>query len=471
MIEIELGDRLTEPPVGERPLVRTWFTARWVRIAAVLAVLLATMTAAGVGPPRLSAATIPARLGASVVTGTDRIFVIDPVDPTAEPRQQVSAYRLPDGAPLWRVRMPVPGPLGGHTLIGHTLVLTSDWGSVAPRRTVGVDTATGAVSWLRTASYETASADGDVLLWVQDTDVGAGEPGWDDSPNGWGVLSPGTLEAVAPDTGAVRWSLALPAGAVRGYAGPDAPTDPGPEGPLPEAVVTRGPTGRIEVRDLTSGAVVRSANLPRPPTLGSGQWPPQVVGNLLLVPDGAQSLTAYGLDSFDRRWTIDWDVDREPWPQPCGRLLCTFRPQGGVRVLDRDTGAIRWSDPRWSSLLPVGPYLLGSGEARPMLAAGLSVLDPATGRVLGDLGSWQVLGRSPDGETGTGHRQPAGGTRLIGVRIGSDGRAWVADLDPASGSARRLAVLPDVSGDCQTVAGLLVCRRLTGAIGVWRLPG
>jgi hypothetical protein len=139
-------------------------------------------------------------------------------------------------------------------------------------------------------------------------------------------------------------------------------------------------------------------------------------------------------------------------------------------VLDRDTGAIRWSDPRWGSLLPVGPYLLGSNEARPMLAAGLSVLDPATGRVLGELGSWQVLGRSPDDATRPGDGQPAGDTRLTGVRINSDGRAWVADLDPAAGTARPLAVLHDVSGDCQATDGLLVCRRLTGAIGVWHLP-
>ncbi|MGW4465354.1 hypothetical protein [Micromonospora sp. NPDC004704] len=471
MIEIDLGDRLTEQPVEERPLARTWLANRWVRIAAVLAVLLATVTAAGVGPPRLSVATIPARLGASMVTGTDRIFVVDPVDTSTEPRQQVSAFRLADGALLWQVRMPVPGPLGGHTLIGHTLVLTSDWGSVAPRRTVGVDTATGAISWLRTATYETASASGDILLWVPDTDVGSGGPGWDDSPNGWGVLSAGTLESVAPDTGAVHWSLPLPAGVVRGYAAPAGSADPGPEGPLPEVAVTRGTTGRIEVRDLGSGAVVRAAHLPRPPALGSGQWPPQVVGDLLLVPDGPQSLTAYGLDAFDRRWTIDWDVDREPWPQPCGPLLCTFRPQGGVRVLDPATGAVRWSDPRWSNLLPVGPYLLASSEARPMVAAGLNVLDPATGRVLGDLGSWQVIGRSPGAGAAPGSGKPADPVRLIGVRIRSDdGRTWVADLDPASGSTRPLAVVPDVSGDCRVTDGLLVCRQLSGAIGIWHLP-
>lgn len=460
MAEIELGERLVEPAVVDRPLGRCWLTARWLRLGVVLAMLFATMTAAGTRPMPLTQVTIPARLGALVVTGVDRIFVIDPVDTTMEPRQQVSAFRLPDGAPLWRVRMPVSGPLGGHTLIGDTLVLTSDWGSVAPRRTVGVDIATGAVSWSRTGSFEAATASGDVLLWIPDADIAhPGTPGWNDSPGGWGFLPPGTLQAVAPHSGAVRWSAALPGGVVRSYGGQ---IDEFPAGwsvaPLPQVAVTPVPSGRIETRDLATGQVVRSAELPRLPAVGSGQWPPQVVGDLLLVPDGRQSVTAYGLDRFDRRWTMQWDVDREPWPVQCGRMLCVFRPQGGVRMLDRDSGAIRWTDPRWSNLLPVGSYLIASNEARPLLAAELAVLDPATGRVLGDLGAWQVVGRS------------AGTTRLTGVRTGPDGRTRVADLDPASMSARVLAVLPDISGDCRSADGLLVCRRLSGALGIWRLP-
>ena len=459
MVEIELGERLAEPADEDRPLARSWLAARWVRLGAVLAILLATMTAAGTGPARMTAVTIPARLGAVMVTGDDRIFVIDPVDTTTEPSQQVSAFRLRDGALLWRVRMPVPGPLGGHLLIGGTLVMTSDWGSVAPRRTVGVDTATGAISWLRTATFETATANGDVLLWTPDPDVGApGGPGWDDTAVGWGFLPPGTLQAVVPDSGVVRWSAALPSGVVRGYGGqPDAFSADWSDGPHPVVAVTRLPAGRVEVRDLASGRVVRSAELPQLSAVGSGRWPPQVVGDLLLIPDGQQSVTAYGLDRFDRRWTTEWDVDREPWPVPCGEMLCVFSPHGGVRMLDRDSGAIRWTDPRWSSVLPIGSYLVASDEARPLLAAGLTVLDPVTGRDLGDLGAWQVIGRR-------------NGMRLTGVRTDLDGRTWVADLDLAPVSVRLLAVLPDVSGDCRSVHRALVCRRLDGAIGVWHLP-
>ncbi|MFI6759659.1 PQQ-binding-like beta-propeller repeat protein [Micromonospora sp. NPDC050417] len=469
MGQIELGDRWTEPTVEDRPLARSWLAARSVRLGVLLALLLATMGAAGTGPARISEVTIPARLGTSVVTGVDRLFLIDPVDPAAESRQQVSAYRLPGGEPLWRVRMPVPGPLGGYTLIGDTLVLTSDWGSVAPRRTVGVDTATGAISWLRTASFDAVSAHGDVLLWTPDADTtGAGVPDGEEIPDGFGMWTPGTLEAIAPDSGAVRWSVELPAGAVHDYT---ATTDEAAgwfDGPLPDRAMIGLPGGRIEVRDLDSGQVVRSAELPAPGAGGVGSWPPGAVGDLLLRPEGARSLTAYGLERFERRWTIDWDTDRDPWPQPCGAVLCAFRPNGGVRVLDPDTGAVRWSDDRWSVLHSVGPYLIGSDEARQQPAPGLSVLDPGTGRVLGDLGAWQVLGSLTDGAA------PAdgwtGGPRLIGFRTGQDGRALVAAVDLATVSTRPLAVLSGISGDCRYAHAVLICRRLDATIGVWRLP-
>ncbi|MFK3980449.1 PQQ-binding-like beta-propeller repeat protein [Micromonospora sp. NPDC050397] len=481
MVQIELGERLTEPPVRDRPLARSWLAARSVRLGAVLALLLGTLGAAGRGFAPIPEATIPARLGVSVLTGADQLFVIDPVDPTGEPRQQVGAYRLPDAAPLWRVRMPVPGPFGGYALVGDTLVLASDWGSTAPRRTVGVDARTGVVSWLRPGQFETVTASGDVLLWVSDADAdveGSGGPDPGDLPDGWGSRAPGTLRAVVPDSGEVRWSVALPAGTAHGYAG--APADPTAvwfAAPGPDVVLVRLPDGRLELRDLADGRVRRSVELPRSPTGDGWQGPPAAVGDFMLVPEGPSHLTAYGLERFERRWTIDWEVDRQPWPQACGALLCAFRPEGGVRVLDRRTGASRWADERWSYLTPIGSYLIASHEARPSLAAGLAVVDPPTGRVLGELGAWQLLGAV------TGDAAPAGGgpadrVRLLGIRSSLDGRTWVAELDPATATARPLVALPGISGDCQYGTrssrsgshGVLVCRRLNGDIGIWRLP-
>lgn len=456
MAEIELGVLPSESSIEDQPLARSWIAARWVRLGAVLVVLLGTMAAAGAAPAPLAAATIAARLGATVVTGLDRLFVVDPVDTTAEPRQQLAAFRLPDGAPLWRVRMPVLGPLGGSALVGHTLVLTSDWGSVAPRQTVAVDAVTGAVAWRRTASLDTVTASGDMLLWtpeLPDNLPGVNETGPD-------YLPAGTLQAVAPGSGQARWSASLPAGTMRTYGEPANPIPAEQSAPhRPGLMVTRLPSGLTEVRDLASGAVVvRSADLTPVDPDGGGRWPLRVFDDLLLARDSQRSVGGYGLDRLDQRWTIEWEVDQDLWPMPCGDALCLFRPQGGVRMLELTTGRVRWEDPRWVSLLPVGAYLVTNGVSQSSAVAELIVLDPATGRRLGGLGSWNVIGFA------------GGGTRLTGVRFGPDGRTLVAELDPALRSARVLAVVSDVSGDCQSGAGLLICRRLNGEIGVWRLP-
>jgi hypothetical protein len=69
----------------------------------------------------------------------------------------------------------------------------------------------------------------------------------------------------------------------------------------------------------------------------------------------------------------------------------------------------------------------------------------------------------------SGDTRPPGGL-LIGMRAGRDGWAWIAELHPATRTARVLGVLRDVSGDCAAGPSLIMCRRLDGSVGVWRIP-
>jgi hypothetical protein len=59
---------------------------------------------------------------------------------------------------------------------------------------------------------------------------------------------------------------------------------------------------------------------------------------------------------------------------------------------------------------------------------------------------------------------------VIGVRQrpGED-VVWFASLDPATLAVRVLGAAERVSGDCQTTAEVLVCRRLDASVGIWQL--
>jgi hypothetical protein len=219
-------------------------------------------------------------------------------------------------------------------------------------------------------------------------------------------------------------------------------------------VVSR-PGGRVEIRDLAGAAVLRAADLPGRGPAGASP-PPRVAGDLLLVDDGSRTVTAYGLDRLDRRWQLTRDPGREFAPIPCGAGLCLYRRHGGVRAADPATGRTVWSDGRWENLTRAGDRLLASRPGR-VGTAPLTVLDPATGEIRGELGAWQVV------------RVAAGSGRVTGVRVTPDGTAWVAELDPVTARVRVLASLRDISGDCEAGPGVLICRRPGGSVGVWRL--
>jgi hypothetical protein len=441
MAVIELGESRGEvrrdllSPVA-RP------AARWWRGAAVLALLLGTVAAATPVPRPLPEATITAQTGAELVLAGGRLLVTEPAQDSAHEAPGLSAYRLPDAAPLWRVTLsrPLQGPVQLVTATGDTVLVTGNpLGDAPPRsETVALSAATGAELWRLDGQFAGLTVTGDVLL---STGLAYGP---DDG-------QPVSLRLVDAATGTDRWSYRIAPGVAWSLAGPDGRVT---------ALVVRLPSGRVERRAIDTGAVVQAADLPRPGGNAPQAWRyPEVVGDLLLLPDQRGALTAYGLDRLDPRWTVDGQLDADAGVWDCETVLCVSARQGGIRALDRQTGRTLWNVPDWHLRWLADGFLIVSPEiARSADGGRLATLDLASGRILGDLTGWDLLQSSHD------H------TRLLGVRYGPDG-AWLAELDQATGSARTISLLRDVSRNCQAGSRVIVCRRYDGSIGVWRLPG
>ncbi|MFC6017117.1 PQQ-binding-like beta-propeller repeat protein [Plantactinospora solaniradicis] len=453
MPTIELGELGAEPQhdrVGpgesaSRPGRRR---SRFLRagLPAVLVGLLVTMSAGNPFPGPWREVDVPAPLGAMVLADGDWMFVVSGVG-TSTSGQELAGYRLPEGTPRWRMTLP-PGDVGQPLLLGDTLVLASysEQSSEGRNRVTAVDATTGSISWEREASVEVFSGTGDLVVW-------AGPEGWQ-PPDG---LEPdpakhrpaGTLEVVDPASGKPRWSLPTPVGARRAY-------NYAAFGEVAQMALIL-PSGRVEIRDLSTSAVTGTGQLPPPPAdRPDVYWYVDFVGDLLVVHE-ERSVTAYGLAGLDRRWSMPRDDSLEYGPTTCGAHLCTYLRDNGVRVWDDRTGQLRWSDPRWTSLSPVGDVFIATAAPESSTPYLQYAVDPATGRVLAELGSWQLV---DDGSEGP---------RLLGIRIDSDRRAWVAEIDTTALRTRLLTVLPGVSGECGLVAETLHCRRVNGSVGLWQL--
>ncbi|WP_422770657.1 PQQ-binding-like beta-propeller repeat protein [Plantactinospora sp. WMMC1484] len=460
MPTIELGELGGEARTGaSRPAPaatappRRHRTVRPVWLAAVLVGLLGPVAAGEPVPRPWPETTVPARLGSTVFAERDWMFVAAPA-PTGGGGAELTAYRLPGGGPRWRATLPT-SDLGSPWLLGDTLLLATYSERLGGAgRLTAVDVPAGTVSWSRPASLLVVADTGDAVLWVPSPDrppeaeTPESQPPEAETPEN----RPATLEVVDPASGAVRWSLPVPVGARPSFD----TSAPEPAGPVRATMLVLPlPSGRVEVRDLGTGALLRAGLLAPPRSGGQLRWWGEVVGDQFLVHE-ERVVTAYGLPGLDRRWSVPDDQAAEQGPYACGTgYLCSLRHGGGARVWDAATGDTRWTDDRWAGLRPVGDVLIaarvGTGETEE-----LAVVDPATGRVLAELGPWAVF-------------TPHDG-RLVGVRYGTDRRALVAEFDPATWRRHVLALLPEVSGDCGLTATVLHCRRLDASVGVWRLP-
>ncbi|MGW0433145.1 outer membrane protein assembly factor BamB family protein [Micromonospora sp. NPDC003197] len=429
MAIIDLGERNDElsPDTGPRP--PQWITARWPRVGTVLIVLLATVAASAPASSLQPELVIPAGLASRLTVDRDQLYVVEKVDVEG----QITARRVTDGRVLWQVPSPVQGQPGIFGPVGGTLILTGGNETGEVGEIAGLDRASGSLSWRYQASMTGVGISGELLLWTGTVRQSA----------------PSDLFAVDPATGAIRWTHPVPANAQLVY---DYQRER-------LSLIALGlPTGRVEVRDVGSAGLRGAVDLPAPPPHQPGEpgWTVNIVDDLLLVFDGRGATTAYGLDRLDLRWTIP-DNGRG-WMSSCGGWLCASSLSDGIQVYDRSTGQPRWADRRWPIAWPVGDHLVAVEEEarRP---APLVVLDLATGHKLGDLGRWELIPPRTEDRV------------LIGLRVAPDGRAWVARLDPATRTVRILAVLRDISGDCDVylTEKLVGCRQLDGALAMWRL--
>jgi hypothetical protein len=190
---------------------------------------------------------------------------------------------------------------------------------------------------------------------------------------------------------------------------------------------------------------------------GIALWPD---GDLVLVGDHTGA-TAYALPGLTPRWRAPVDLYSSFVGSGCGTAVCLFSPRGRqIVVLDRATGRRLWSADRWAYGERIGPYLLAFGGEGSAQEQRLDVVDLATGRVLGGFGPWQIAGEPlPDGTVLGMREEPAADTY------------WIARLDPRTRATLIIGTARQVSGDCGTTAGVLVCRRLDASVGIWRLTG
>jgi hypothetical protein len=279
--------------------------------------------------------------------------------------------------------------------------------------------------WRKVARLVAVSAaDGIALLSVEDGDV-----------------------AVDVRTGAVRWRVPRPAD---GFV---AETDGG-DG-YPHSLVVLTDSGRLETWDAHTGRPLATATVPSHTDRVTGMiWP---VSDLLLVAAGTSGYDAYRLPELRRLWRTPIDLSQSWMQSDCGAVICTFRQQRGMTVLDPATGRMLWDSDLWAYAEPLGRYLLATSSAVSDDQPSLWVLDPLTGKVLGNFGNWQGLG-------------PAGSGQIYGKRdVPGQYRVYYGRLDPADRSIEPLGAAERVSGGCETGGGVLTCRLVDASVAVWRL--
>ena len=389
----------------------------------VLALLLIPLLAAGDhGVPPPAPVILPAHLGDTTYVDGDRLFVVGSgpdVLGTEVQRRIVSAYALPGARLLSQTTVAVSGQIYDVRQAGDLIVVAYQVDANGNQAVVGLTAGTDQALWRRPAGLVAVdAAAGLVLLSTQQAEIAVG-----------------LLDGID------RWSVPHPAGGNVAEAGG--------AGSYPRWIVTAG-AGRLASYDARTGAETAAIAV-------AGAGPAEPVGDLVLSDLGPAGVTAYHLPDLARRWHSDVDLSQTWTTTDCGVAICAFKPQRGVTVLDPATGRRLWSAERWAFAEPAGPYLIATVLNRGADDPRQFVLDARTGRVLGDFGPWQALGRGPAGLL-YGKRDTPGGYQV-----------WYGVLDPRTRRAGILGAAQQVSGDCQFATGVLICRLVDASVAVWRL--
>ena len=368
------------------------------------------------------------------------------------------------GRVAWQVSLPTAAQQQG--IAAQPLVISGVAVFAEENAVYGIRVSDGHLLWRRVFSKDIASLTGAVYgLWQADGRVVmlTGQ-----------VTSSARLTALTPSTGAVRWTLPLPA---PGLLGSQA------QGSGAALAILR-PNGVLESVDLDSGRVLWTR--PVGPSAG-----PAAVGPVIAAGGNGLAVGYAARGGGRSLWTARGLPPETNLTAAGGLFLAWSNAQGGgaptaVTALNPRTGRLAWRfDP--------GPAvtILGAGPAGIALATytahpRLYLVNPATGRVRWSAATFAAAEYGLPGQlVVTGSRVilaegSAGGTRLA-VRNAADGRVlWSTPLGADAEGGANLALLPLAAG--QAVAAtvwqgsglstrLTVNRLATGApLGSRTLP-
>jgi hypothetical protein len=418
---IDLGEVPAELQVRRRP------PPHRAVLGVLSAVLLLAAGGAAYQRPPAGPTVLPARLGDTFSIDGNRLYVVGAggVDSFGSVRDRaITMYELPSMRELSRTTVGVSGTVVSVQQAGDTVVVGYQLDASGDQETVAYPAGGGPVLWRRPDRFVALSAaDRTALLSADGGDV-----------------------AVDLATGDERWRVSRPANGVL--------AETGAASGYPRWLIALSGQGRLVAYDGHTGRRIGAATVPtgnRP--IAGLIWP---VSSYLLVGVGGR-YEGYRLPGLERLWQTPADLSQSWMQDDCGTVICTFRQQRGVTVLDPADGHVLWDSDRWTSAGALGPYLLATGGSAEGDAARLWVLDPRTGKELGNFGDWQGLGVAPGG--------------LIYGMIQAPGRYQLVYglLDPADRSVEVLGSADRVSGGCETGGGVLACRLVDASVAVWPL--
>ncbi|MEV4532408.1 PQQ-binding-like beta-propeller repeat protein [Asanoa sp. NPDC049518] len=301
---------------------------RWRLAAAAAGLLLVCGGAATASPPFRPTAAVPVEPGSSVSVAGDLLVVADPAPQSVSSGAgaggaatdpglaELRGYDLPAGTERWRLRLPAAMSQSA-TRVGDLVLLASRDSIRRQTGTTAVDAGTGAVRWSRADAVLTAPG---VTAGLAVDEVR--------SASGAGRRVSGRIDAVDLATGRSLWHQRVPSTAVAHVLAGD-----------PPLAVLLLDSGRIEVRDLVTGALRGAGSLP-PADYAPDN--PRLTGHgfVLRHPDARpghrSALSAYDLDDVGLRWSRPDRAQDVQWAE-CAGDLCA-RTRDGIWTLDLDKG-------------------------------------------------------------------------------------------------------------------------------------
>ncbi|HEU4346196.1 MAG TPA: PQQ-binding-like beta-propeller repeat protein [Actinoplanes sp.] len=430
MTMIELGEISpgSEPEPLDRPIRRR--DVRRIGVAVAVLLCLLTVTGSARPEPRSLPTLWSVPFGGDQFTLTaDAVFLLEP-----RAGHSLSRYDAATGKLRWSTRLDQFA--GWLTTETRGLVLLPGVRSYVDQiipmtDTLAIDAATGAERWRQP---------GDVMLPGNDTVLLAQ---WDsENPRLTG------LRLVRAADGRVLWTIASNP-PVAGW------TTLGAAPTRPDRLVTVTDQGRMEVRRYGDGVLIASGTVPwliPAPNTEDAAYVFGSAGRLFVVRtvNGRQDIYAYQPDTLAQLWHVRADAGFGMFD--CGPVLCVNARYTGVDGRDPGTGRLVWHSEGWDWAWPLRDgRLLAQGRDN----GRSSVIDPATGRVLVDLGpARNVLEIEPG--------------RLLIIRLAQTAPygSKIIELDH-NGEQFLRGVLGSVADQgCQTAGGRMACAVAGGQLTV-----